>query len=208
MQNVLLDLAKDNPVHLVSIKNSNEIANVFGEDLLNQVEAVFCSSGNYGFNAKSTICYKSSATPFEVFKYAMNIVNKSKYENKSSMFMNEKESLIVISVPGFNLSDDEILAYSEWDKLVNERINIIKKFNDKFGETHTAYLEKSHEIVITSNSDNKSRILDYIYKKNDKITFFGSGMPNHSDYKLFKRVQSIGGKSIHVNDWRNTIVKI
>lgn len=189
-------------ISLVTGSDRDKTVEQLGLDIVDSVEYCFNCAGNAVYK-NGNLIYKSDwEIPDDAWQYLENYLYQSKYDRKYGKHFEQRIGLLNFSVVGRNAVGDQRSEYFEWDKIHNERNNLVKIINDRWPDLQAAAGGETGIDIFKRGCD-KAQILDLL---EGDISFFGDRIdPNGNDYSLAKRiVDESRGRYYNVLNWTHT----
>lgn len=200
-----LAFCKENLVFITSGASYSTILQQLGNDILNEVEAVYSCNGNTK-TVHGTEVWKKEWSPSPVL-YAVlgQFLEISKWKDKFSNTIDCREAMINFSTIGRNCTLLARKEYAKWDNKHKERENICNVINTLFPDV-SATIGGQISIDIAPKNSNKAVLLDDNRLIDTDVIFFGNKMQKGgNDYPLAERIRSESkGQSVEVNNWLET----
>lgn len=205
----LKELAYTNVLYLVTGSDYVKTVEQLGEDFLNNYIAYsFNCSGNSIWN-KGTEIYRTNWRPNkEIISYLSEVLCNSHWGEKTGAHFDYRPGMLNFSVLGRNASKEQRAKYQEFDEQNNERIRLVRKFNNLFQDSHNIVAQVAGKtgFDIYDKSSDKSQILKYF--DNIAVSFFADDADcDGNDYTLYNAIlnRNVTGDKVHsVNNWRDT----
>lgn len=173
----------ENLVYFVTGSDKPKTLEQIGETIFNSAQLSFNCAGNEIWK-KDTLIYSSDWKPDdEIVKYLKNLLNESKFPEKTGNHIEFRKGMVNFSIPGRNCSFEQRELYKDWDNNTQERELFYNKIKDKFdyidvyigGETGLDIFKKGYgksQAIRTIRTD----VSDVIYYFGDQI------FPSGNDY--------------------------
>jgi phosphomannomutase len=190
------------PVSLVTGSDREKTVEQLGQDIVDSVEYCFNCAGNAVYK-NGNLIYKSDwILPDEPWQFLENYLYQSKYDKKYGRHFEQRIGLLNFSVVGRQAIGQQRTDYYEWDRVHNERDNLVKIINKRWPDLQAAAGGETG-IDIFARGRDKAQILDRL---EGKISFFGDRIdPNGNDYSLAMRiVDENRGQCYNVSNWNHT----
>ena len=174
-------------------------------DMLNSFERVYQCAGNALYENGELIRKNDFTLPSDVQTYLDKVLHFSQYPIKTGKHFEYRQGSANFSTIGRNCTQEQRDEYYQWDKKYNERIKIVRDFNDKFKDVTIAVGGQISLDVMPVGKD-KGQILDDI---DSEFTFFGDHLfPGGNDFPILKRALEVDkfndNKFYQVKDWNHT----
>ena len=196
-----LDFVDNHEVYLVTGSNREKTIEQIGIDLYHKVKRVYNCAGNDTYEGLHNVYKNPWTIPDDALQFLQDELDYSQYSVRTGKHVELRPGCVNFSIVGRNANWDERDAYKEYDKRVNERIDIASRFNDRFPELH-CFVGGETGVDISSTGSDKSQILRD-FKEGDNIQFFGDRMDeNGNDYPLAEAIRDRGwGRTYDVEDY-------
>jgi len=202
-----LEWIEGKSVFLVSGSDMKKIKQQIPHSIISRCSGISCSMGNELWLGKE-LKYKNT---FEPPKTLIEMLSSFQVKTKSPVlgkapFIEYRTGMINFTTIGRDSSNEQRLAYYNWDKDHKERIRISDQIEKAFPDLE-AKLGGQISIDIQPKGRNKSQVSKWIRKNlNGKIIFFGDKCtPEGNDYDIYVDVKKNGGKSYSVKSPIDTL---
>ena len=181
-------------VYLVTGSDKEKTIEQVGIEIWQKVKKSYQSCGNAVYEKGNLIRKLDFIITEKLEKYLTDLLNKSLWQEKYSVHIDQRIGLINFSTIGRNCPKEARKRYFEWDKKNKEREFICKKVGKEF-----PFLEASIggeiSIDIYPKGKNKAQVLDEII---GPIIFFGDRCEEGgNDYPIVQRLNREEKKREH-----------
>jgi phosphomannomutase len=200
------DFAEREKVYLVTGSDKPKTVEQVGEYLYNKCRAVYQCAGNDLWVENKNIHKTQVNWDAHTIGFFSNELANSKYPVRTGIHSELRPGLINFSIVGRLANAEQRADYVKYDKEVQERIAIVRRFNLQFPQ-YQASVAGEIGIDIVVKGCNKSQILkDFDL---EDIIFFGDKCDaGGNDYEIAEAVAFGGGRVYNVKDWKDTWVKL
>ncbi len=190
-------------VYLVTGSDRKKTIDQIGLDVYNRAKRVYNCAGNDIYEKGNLVYRNPWKLPDNARRFLQDELDFSQFTLKTGNHIEDRPGCVNFSILGRNALFEEREIYKEWDKLMNERIDIAHRFNSEFPDLF-AYVGGETGIDISSKGSDKGQIIrDFSF--DDELHFFGDRMDEiGNDYPLAVEVKKRGGYTYHVKDWEDT----
>lgn len=151
--------------------NREKTIEQLGKDLTDKCKISFhCMGNNIWIDGFEKSINQFILKPEEL-DFLETLVKEHPFSKKFGPHIDIRKGSVNFSIVGKNASEEDRNLYSRFDKLFNDRINIIKKFTRMFPR-FDAYLGGEVSIDICLTTCNKSQVMSLL-PPHDKLYFFG-----------------------------------
>ena len=194
-------------VYLVTGSNREKTIEQIGLDVYNRAKRVYNCAGNDIYERENLVYRNPWTLPDDARRFLLDELDYSQFTLKTGNHIEKRSGCVNFSILGRNALFEERKIYKEWDKLMNERIDIANRFNLEFPELF-AFVGGETGIDISSKGSDKGQIIrDFSF--DDELHFFGDRMDEMgNDYPLAVEVKKRGGYTYHVKDWEDTRTRL
>jgi len=194
-------------VYLVTGSNREKTIEQIGLDVYNRAKRVYNCAGNDIYERGNLVYRNPWTLPDDARRFLLDELDYSQFTLKTGNHIEKRSGCVNFSILGRNALFEERKIYKEWDKLMNERIDIANRFNLEFPELF-AFVGGETGIDISSKGSDKGQIIrDFSF--DDELHFFGDRMDEMgNDYPLAVEVKKRGGYTYHVKDWEDTRTRL
>jgi phosphomannomutase len=187
-----LEFVKSNNVYLVTGSDRNKTEEQVGEELFEQVECVYNSSGNTKY--KNGICVMNSKNlelPRDAYAFLLKKSISTDFDIATGNHFESRPGLLNFSIVGRNANRVQRKKYVKFDNSTNERQLISDEFNKKFTKKLGLVSQVAGEtgLDIIEMGKDKSQILkDFTFQ--DELMFFGDNIqPGGNDYGIAQAIK-------------------
>ena len=194
-------------VYLVTGSNREKTIEQIGLDVYNRAKRVYNCAGNDIYERGNLVYRNPWKLPDDARRFLNDELDFSQFTLKTGNHIEDRPGCVNFSILGRNALFEEREIYKEWDKLMNERIDIAHRFNSEFPDLF-AFVGGETGIDISSKGSDKGQIIrDFSF--DDELHFFGDRMDEMgNDYPLAVEVKKRGGYTYHVKDWEDTRTRL
>lgn len=184
-----------------------------GNDLLDNIQAVFCCAGNAIYH-KGHLKYSNKWTLKEpMVNWLNDQLRFSLFTGKTERHIENRIGLVNFSVVGRAANKEQRAKYVEYDRRTGERKKIAKLFNEKFGNLAIAQVAGETGIDIMEPGKDKGQIAQYFVEPHVHVYFFGDQMESGgNDYPLARALEAnyiqmkqSKATSVKVKSWKDTL---
>tara|TARA_Y100001935_G_C17254336_1_gene482786 strand:+ start:436 stop:1134 length:699 start_codon:yes stop_codon:yes gene_type:complete len=191
---------KDKNVYLLTGSDHDKTIEQVGVDVWREVTESHQCGGNVVYRQGDLIEVSKWQPSKSLIDTCQNLIDISKYPVKAGNHIEERVGLLNISVVGRNCTQEQRIAYNEWDNLNREREFICKSLTTMFPELE-ATAGGQISIDIHEYGKNKSQIRR---KLDGVIYFFGDKTEKGgNDYPIASILEE-PDKVFQVDDWEHT----
>ena len=181
-----LNWMQNKSVYFVTGSDKEKTIEQVGIEIWQKVKKSYQSCGNAVYEKGNLIRKLDFLITEKLENYLTDLLNKSLWQEKYSVHIDQRIGLINFSTIGRNCPTEARKRYYEWDKINKEREFICKKVEKEF-----PFLEASIggeiSIDIYPKGKNKAQVLDEV---NGPIIFFGDRCEEGgNDYPIVKRLE-------------------
>ena len=189
-------------VILVTGSDREKTVEQLGADIVDSVEYCFNCAGNAVYKNGNLIHKSDWTMPDDAWLFLENYLYQSKYDKKYGRHFEQRIGLLNFSVVGRNAIGEQRSDYYHWDKIHNERDNLVKLINERWPDLQAAAGGETGIDIFARGCD-KAQILDRL---EGKVSFFGDRTdPSGNDYSLAKRIfDENRGWYYNVLNWNHT----
>lgn len=119
-------------VYLVTGSDRPKTIEQIGNEIVDKCNMSFQCCGNDVWRHGMSIAQTNFTVPDDMEGWLQNELQNSTYPNRWGNHIEKRVGLINFCVPGRNLPEEARDHYFHWDKAMNERLDISKRFNEKF----------------------------------------------------------------------------
>ena len=194
-------------VYLVTGSDRKKTIDQIGLDVYNRAKRVYNCAGNDIYERGNLVYRNPWKLPDDARRFLNDELDFSQFTLKTGNHIEDRPGCVNFSILGRNALFEEREIYKEWDKLMNERIDIAHRFNSEFPDLF-AFVGGETGIDISSKGSDKGQIIrDFSF--DDELHFFGDRMDEMgNDYPLAVQVKKRGGYTYHVKDWEDTRTRL
>lgn len=195
--------AKTHTVYLATGSDYPKTLEQLGSEICETVEASFNCSGNSVWVAGKEVyrtAWHLDGLERDFFEAKLE---ESKFTPKTGIHIEDRPGMANFSVVGRNATIEQRFLYKQWDEHKNERHQIVKDFEEIFGDDIKAQVAGDTGIDIFPKGYDKSQIANRI---SGAAVFFGDKMMvGGNDLPLAEKIMMrTGGRAIQVKDWKDT----
>lgn len=196
------------PTYLISGSDYSKLEEQVPQDILQNCNGVFGSSGSQYFEAGKEVFSKDHKFKFLLHMLCEDFVDLSDYQIRRGNHIEKRPGMLNVSVIGRNASLEDRKHYSEWDKRNNERAKFVDVIN-KSRLPYEASAGGEISIDIVPNGWNKSTAMPEVLDQhpNANVLFFGDKIDKGgNDKPLADALNDGSGKhrAYPVNDYTDT----
>lgn len=191
-----LDFISKNTVYLVTGSDYPKTLEQVGEEIVNEVEAVFCCCGNAEYRKGNLISQSDFVVDENLRKFFTDMLGESKFEPKTGNHIEERIGMVNFSIVGRNATFDNRQDYILWDNLSYEREIIKSCLEDRFDDLEVT-LGGETGLDIYPKGKDKSQVADLI----KPFIFFGDRIEEGGNDLTIAQRAII---SHNVNGWKDT----
>ena len=197
----MLDFMRDNKVAFVTGSDRSKTVEQIGKDLFNQVDYSFNCAGNEVWMNGVLFRKNSWQPPQELLDYLNNLLERSKFPNKTGNHIELRNGMVNFSIPGRNCDAAVRAEYISWDKSTDERMALRDKLDHKFGNLDI-FVGGETGLDIYQKGKSKEQVLDFLNEvETDKTYYFGDQIfKGGNDYNIAMKCDH----RYSVKGWRNT----
>jgi len=180
------EFAKNNKVVLVTGSDKKLALEQIPEKLLSIVKLYTCS----GVEGLENITVDYEINDPVLIQQLENMIDVYQYKDKTGSHVNKRKGMINFSVVGRNANDQQRKEYAEFDKVNNQRKNIVNKLST-FSNDYEICIGGEISIDITKKGINKSLVAKDILEIDPDayLIFYGNQILDGNDYFLAKYIQ-------------------
>ena len=206
-------------IYIVSGGSFPRIVNQLGRDIIDQTRGVFACMGNAFYKKiKDKDGYSSWNLEYEnkfriqkpalFFSELERYVMNSEYHTKTGRHYEERVGMVNFSIVGRNATKKQRKEYEEYDKVHQERKDIVTKLSKKH-PTLDFVIGGAVSIDIFNKGNDKSQVIDRFLKdvwQDYRVLFVGDRVEYPgNDYSLAKLLdEHENGKTFGVETWQDT----
>ena len=203
----MLEFCDKNEVYLVTGSNREKTLEQISYGLYNKCKRVYNCAGNDVYEQEELVYRTPWELPDDAREFLLEELKQSTFPIRTGTHIEERPGCVNFSILGRGAIFEEREVYKEWDRDNHERIEIAKRFNQKFPELY-AFVGGETGVDISAKGNDKGQIIRD-FSSDDEIHFFGDRMDvNGNDYPLAKAVQDMGGFTHSVTGWEDTRTKL
>ncbi len=202
------DFVSSHDVVLISGSDYKKISEQVPKEILDICNGVYgCSGAEY--YEKGTMLYsKLHQFPDELLALCNRYIDKSKYQLRCGIHIEERPGMLNISTVGRNATNEQRKSYNAWDNQSKERLAFVEKIN-KSSLPYEASAGGEISIDIVPSGWNKSVVKNEVLNKHPdaSLIFFGDRIvEGGNDLPLAEALKTpIGLHSSHqVNSYHDT----
>lgn len=179
-----LDFCSNNKVYIVTGSDHPKTLEQLGEHILKRVQVCFNCAGNEVWQNEKIVSKESWEPSQEIISYLENLLEKSKFPIRTGNHIEIRNGMLNFCIPGRNSNGEQRQQYIEWDKSTSERLNLIEKIKNKFGNVIDSYVGGETGIDIFPSGSGKKQVISKIKTKpSDILYYFGDQVfENGNDY--------------------------
>ena len=191
---------KDKNVYLLTGSDHDKTIEQVGVNIWREVTESHQCGGNVVYRQSDLVEVSKWQPSKSLIDVCQNLIDISKYPVKAGNHIEERVGLLNISVVGRNCTQEQRLAYNEWDNEHREREFICKSLTTMFPELE-ATAGGQISVDIHEYGKNKSQIRR---KLDGIIHFFGDKTEKGgNDYPIASILEE-PDKVFQVDDWEHT----
>lgn len=191
-----LDFIGKNTVYLVTGSDYPKTLEQVGDEIVNNVDAVFCCCGNAEYRKGRLISQSDFTVDENLRKFFNDMMNESQFNPKTGNHIEERIGMVNFSIVGRNASYEDRQDYIIWDKMTYEREIIKSCLEDRFDDLEVT-LGGETGLDIYPKGKDKSQVADLI----KPFIFFGDRIEEGgNDLTIAERAII----SHNVNGWKET----
>lgn len=191
---------KDKNVYLLTGSDHDKTIEQVGVDVWREVTESHQCGGNVVYRKGDLIEVSKWQPSKSLIDTCQNLIDISKYPVKAGNHIEERLGLLNISVVGRNCTQEQRIAYNEWDNVHREREFICNSLTTMFPELE-ATAGGQISVDIHPYGKNKSQIRR---KLDGVIYFFGDKTEKGgNDYPIASILEE-PDKVFQVDDWKHT----
>jgi phosphomannomutase len=199
MKSLFLEFIDRKKVYLVTGSDYEKTLEQVGKEIIESVEKVYNCSGSDVWKNGKNIERSKWVLPYEIKVWLDDKFNKSDYPVRTGTHYEDRPGLCNFSILGRKANLEQRKDYVKYDNEVNERVTIVKEFNNVFCNV-IASAGGETGIDIHPIGKDKSQILSD-FSPTDTTHFFGDRMDKDgNDYSLSLKVD----KKYPVKTWKDT----
>ena len=184
----------DKIVYLVTGSDIGKTREQLFSSFIDQCSGVFTCSGNV-FHSKNKLIYKNHLSLPGTFIEDLNLyLDNSLWRRKTGAHIEHRDGMLNFSTVGRNASKDLREAYYKWDKVSQERLDIVDYITGLYPEFEVA-IGGSISVDIYPKGKNKSQVVDKIWQLHGtdaQMVFVGDrNAPGGNDWPLAQRLDTI-----------------
>ena len=181
IKNTIRDFLVDNYCVIATGSDPEKTIEQIGQDLYDLFKVKFQCSGNMIITSDKIIKQDLNADT-ELFDFLSMHLRRSEYPVKAGNHIEERQGMINFSFVGRDCSQEERIAYYEWDKENAQREFFCEDFNMIFPEFMA---QKGGQISVDIFRKNKDKRQIRDWYPNDTILFFGDHCePGGNDHAI------------------------
>jgi len=187
-----LEFVKSNNAYLVTGSDRNKTEEQVGEELFEQVECVYNSSGNTKY--KNGICVMNSKNlelPRDAYAFLLKKSISTDFDIATGNHFESRPGLLNFSIVGRNANRVQRKKYVKFDNSTNERQLISDEFNKKFTKKLGLVSQVAGETgldIIEMGKDKAQILKDFTFQ--DELMFFGDNIqPGGNDYGIAQAIK-------------------
>ena len=199
----MIKFACSYPVYLVTGSNREKTIEQIGLDLYNRSKRVYNCSGNDIYEKKNLVYRNPWTLPKDVEQFLQDELDYSQFTIRTDPHIEIRPGCINFSILGRGANWTERQVYKQWDKDNHERLEIARRFNERFPDLYATVGGETGVDISLKGSDKGQIIRDFSF--DDELHFFGDRMSEGgNDYPLAVAVQKRNGYTYHVKGWEDT----
>ena len=173
------------------------------KSIIQLFDMIFCCMGNELRDNTGSVIYKNEIElEDQLIKDLKNIIQKSKYKEKTGNHIEIRTGMVNFSTVGRNASKSERTNYNYWDTKNKERERIVLKLSNRYPE-YDFSIGGEISIDIIPKGKDKGQCISHILKKHNpkRIEFYGDKIyPGGNDYGIVTALEQSGLESY---SWTN-----
>ena len=213
MEGVMLRFMQDRTVYFCSGSAIKKMKEQLPVSIREKSAGLFPTMGNEFWKGSKMVYQKSFKWPQGLEEALNKWLENSKYskEKRCGDHIQDRETMICFSIVGKNANLDQRADYIDFDKNLQERVDIAKDLKQRFPELLFVIGGQTSIDIATIGSD-KSQVLGYLRETTaSPITLVGDRTePGGNDYPLAKALREEGGDNgvIQVHTYADTIIEL
>lgn len=203
-----LEWSKDKSIFLVTGSQKEKTIQQIGQEIFDRALVSYNCQGNSIWVNGEEFQINTFDLSQEQIEWLEDCIQQSEFPHKTGEHISKRTGSVNFSIPGRNANTEIRNIYKIYDQEKNERLEIIKKFVDKFPRFE-AFLGGEISIDICRRGANKSQAYYYIkqYWGVQSIKFFADKVtPEGIDYPFVRELRKNKGvdKLYTVNGYQQT----
>jgi len=195
----LINFSLKHNIVLVTGSDRPKTIEQIGTTLYNKCRRVYNCSGNDVYEKENQIKFNDWKLPAEAEKFLTEKLTNSKFTTRTGLHIEHRIGMINFSVVGRNANTEQRKVYHEWDKIVNERIDIAKQFNETFPDLSAKVGGETGIDIFAKGCDKSQVVHDYDISS---IRFFGDRCDEAgNDYPVANLLEP--HQVFHIKDWKH-----
>lgn len=159
-------------VVLVTGSDMPKAVEQLGQDMIDNVEAVYTSGGNVGY-ADGKIFHTNDIDPtVELMDFIEDFIKNSEYPERNGTHIEHRTGMLNVSTVGRDSTHEQRMKYATWDVTAREREVFAAELNAKFPD-YEASVGGMISVDIINRGFDKSQVVDDM---DDTIMFFGDNI--------------------------------
>jgi len=200
----MIKFACSYPVYLVTGSNREKTIEQIGLDLYNRSKRVYNCSGNDIYERENLVYRNPWTLPKEAEQFLQDELDYSQFTIRTDPHIEIRPGCVNFSILGRGANWTERQVYRQWDKDNHERLEIARRFNERFPDLHATVGGETGVDISSKGSDKGQIIRDFSF--DDELHFFGDRMSEGgNDYPLKFAIEGRkDSAAIKVKDWKQT----
>jgi len=195
-----------NDTYLCSGSDIDKLKEQLTPRILNSVKGVFTCMANAYYEGGKEVYKKNFNPPVGLKEDLEYFLFSSLYERRTGNHIEKRTGIWNYSIVGRNANGEEREHFKNWDKKYGSRKTISSYLNSRYRDTVESSIGGDISIDIYNLECDKRQVVKYLNKLDfSNVVFIGDRIyPGGNDYALAKAVEESGGRSINVNNWKET----
>tara|TARA_Y100000310_G_scaffold160509_1_gene160281 strand:- start:981 stop:1691 length:711 start_codon:yes stop_codon:yes gene_type:complete len=195
-----------NDTYICSGSDIDKIKEQITPRILDNVKGVFTCMANAYYKDGKEVYKKDFIPPVGLEEDLKYFLFSSLYEKRTGNHIEKRVGMWNFSIVGRNANMEERRNFKEWDDKYGTRKTIASYLNSRYRDKIEASIGGDISIDICNLECDKRQVVDYLSDLDfSNVVFVGDRIcPGGNDYFLAQVVEEKGGKSINVENWRET----
>ena len=197
--------AQNKNIFYVTGSHKEKTIDVLGQEVYDLALVKYHCLGNYIVTNKEEYYFNQFELKEHENNFLESLIQSSPYPIKTGRHINQRPGSINFSIVGRNADQKQRLDYKSYDKLTNERLQIIEKIKIHMPQ-YEAYLGGDISIDICNSGANKGQCVEYVRTIDGvgDIIFFADRIGPYGIDKPFCDAMAPTDKFYHVNGFKDT----
>jgi HAD superfamily hydrolase (TIGR01484 family) len=200
-----ISFCKNNKVWLVTGSDKRNTVKQIGQDTWLAADRVYQNNGNQLWINNTIVRQSDWCMPSYLKEYLDLVLDQSSYPYRFGNHIEERIGMINFSVVGNNSNTKQRNHYFKWDKIHQQRIEIVKDIKERFSSLDASIGGKLCIDIYEKGFDKGQIVKDL---EGEYFTFFGDQLyPGGNDYPIKKVAVAEklnGNKFYYIKSWKDT----